>query len=73
MCLDFPGVVVARDGETALVDTEGRQRRASVLLFPDLEVGEWVLVSTGLVIGRLNPAEAAQLRADVGQARGITP
>jgi hydrogenase assembly chaperone HypC/HupF len=72
MCLDFPGLVVARDGETALVDTEGRQRRASVLLFPDLEVGEWVVVSTGLVVGRLDPAEAAQLRADVAKARGVS-
>lgn len=73
MCLEFPGVVVARDGETALVDTDGRQRRATALLFPDLKVGEWVLVTTGIVVGRLDPTEAAQLRADVGRARGVAP
>ena len=70
MCLDFPGLVVERDGDTALVQMEGRRRRASTLLFPDLAVGEWVLVTTGTVVGRLEASEAAQLRADVGLARG---
>jgi hydrogenase assembly chaperone HypC/HupF len=71
MCLDFPGVVVACDADAALVETEGRRRRASALLFPNLKVGEWVLVAAGVVIGRLDPTEAEQLRLDIGQARGV--
>ena len=71
MCLEFPGVVVRRDGDSALIDTEGRLRSASSLLFPDLAAGEWVLVAAGTVIDRLDPAEAAELRVQVGLARGV--
>lgn len=73
MCLEFPGRVVSRDGDAAVVDTEGRLRRASALLIPDIEVGDWVLVTAGTVVSRLDPAEAARLRADIGIARGANP
>jgi hydrogenase maturation factor len=73
MCVEFPGVVVERDGDLVTVSTEGRQRRALALLYPDLAPGEWVLVAAGTVVGRLDADEAARLRAEVGQARGVTP
>lgn len=63
MCLEFPGRVIAIDPAGATIDTEGRQRRASTLLMPDLAIGDWVFVAAGTVIERLEPDEAAHIRA----------
>ena len=68
MCLGFPGLVVAVDATGATVDTEGRRRRASTLLAPDLAVGEWVYVAAGTVVDRLEPDEVAFIRATLMQA-----
>ncbi len=73
MCLGFPGLVVAVDATSATVDTEGRRRRASTLLAPDLQVGEWVFVAAGTVIDRLDPDEAALIRAHLVQAGALEP
>lgn len=68
MCLEFPGQIIALDAEGATVDTEGRLRRASTLLYPDLQVGEWVTVAAGTVIGRLSDSEAADIRRELNAA-----
>lgn len=62
MCIAFPGRVVAVDQFGATVDTEGRLRRASTLLIPDVAVGDWVAVAAGTVIERLEPEVAAEIR-----------
>ena len=69
MCIDFPGRVVARDGDDALIETDGRLRRASTLLFPDLAVGEWVYVTAGTVFERLDPHAAAEVSRELRRAR----
>ncbi|MDH4142948.1 MAG: HypC/HybG/HupF family hydrogenase formation chaperone [Chloroflexota bacterium] len=63
MCIGFPGLVTAVDSMGATVDTEGRSRRASTLLIPDIAVGDWVFVAAGSIVDRLDPAEARQIRA----------
>jgi hydrogenase assembly chaperone HypC/HupF len=73
MCLGFPGLVVAVDATGATVDTEGRRRRASTLLAPDLAVGEWVFVSAGTVVDRLEPEEVAFIRASLLAAMAPEP
>ena len=73
MCLGFPGLVVAVDAMGATVDTEGRRRRASTVLTPDLQAGEWVFVAAGTVIDRLDPEEAAFIRATLIQAGAQQP
>jgi len=70
VCLDFPGRVVARQGDLALVETDGRRRSASTLLFPDLAVGEWVYVTAGTVIERVAADEARQIAQVLHVARG---
>jgi hydrogenase assembly chaperone HypC/HupF len=70
MCLGFPGLVVAVDATGATIETEGRRRRANTLLAPDLAIGEWVFVSAGTVIDRLDPAEAAYICHELNLARG---
>lgn len=71
MCLGFPGLVVAVDATGATVDTEGRRRRASTLLAPDLEIGEWVFVAAGTVIDRLDPEEATFIRTHLRRASAL--
>jgi hydrogenase assembly chaperone HypC/HupF len=63
VCLGFPGRVSAIDAGGATIDTEGRRRRASTLLMPELAVGDWVFVAAGTVIRRLEPNEAAKVRS----------
>ena len=58
MCLDFCALVVSRDGDEVVVDNEGRRRRASALLVPDVAVGDWVYVAAGTVIDRVDAAAA---------------
>jgi hydrogenase assembly chaperone HypC/HupF len=58
MCLTFPGRVVDIDEDGASVELEGRTRRASTLVVPDVAVGDWVLVGAGTILERLDPSRA---------------
>jgi hydrogenase assembly chaperone HypC/HupF len=73
MCLSFPGQVVAVDASGAVVDTDGRRRRASTLLVPDVAVGDWVAVAAGTIVDRLTPTEAAELQELLDRAREPDP
>ena len=68
MCIGFPGRVVAVDPVSALVETEGRRRNASLLLVPDVAVGDWVIVGAGTILERLEPAEAVRIQEELGAA-----
>jgi hydrogenase expression/formation protein HypC len=63
MCIAFPGRVIEIDATGALVETDGRRRRASVFLIPDVAVGEWVAVAAGTIVDRLDEREAAEIQA----------
>jgi hydrogenase assembly chaperone HypC/HupF len=73
MCIAFPGLVLAidTDGLGAVVETEGRRRRASTFLVPDIAVGEWVTVAAGTIVDRLSPDEAAEVQALVEMVKGL--
>ncbi len=73
MCIAFPGQVIAidPDGLGALVETEGRRRRASTFLVPDIAIGDWVTVAAGTVVDRLDESEAAELQALVTVVKGL--
>jgi hydrogenase expression/formation protein HypC len=68
VCLACPARVTALDAEGATIESDGRQRRASILLYPDLRVGEWVIVAMGTVIERLDEARALEIRATLRHA-----
>jgi hydrogenase assembly chaperone HypC/HupF len=72
MCLDFPGRVVERNGDVCTVECEGRKRRASTLLYPELAVGDWVYVAAGTVVERLDEATAHQINQELAIAKGVT-
>jgi len=63
MCLSFPGLVLAVDATGATVETEGRRRRASTLLFPDIAVGDRVVVAAGTIVDRLDAWQADEIDA----------
>jgi hydrogenase assembly chaperone HypC/HupF len=62
MCLAQPGRILAIEADHAVVDLDGRVRRASLLRMPDVSVGDWALVAAGTVLRRLDPDEAGEIR-----------
>ncbi len=61
MCLMMPGRVVAVDGQICEVEISGQIDRASMMLEPDLVVGDWVLVNSGTVVRVLDEDQAAEM------------
>jgi hydrogenase assembly chaperone HypC/HupF len=61
MCLMAPMRVVSLDGVTCHIDSGGRIELASMVLEPDLQVGDWVLVNSGTVVRRLDPDQAEEM------------
>jgi hydrogenase expression/formation protein HypC len=62
MCIAFPGLVVEVDPFGAVVETDGRRRRASTMFLPDIAVGDWVAVAAGTIVERLEPDQAADIQ-----------
>jgi hydrogenase expression/formation protein HypC len=58
MCVAVPAEVTAVDEDGADVQVSGRTRRVSHLLVPDVRVGEYVLVASGMITDRLTEDEA---------------
>jgi hydrogenase assembly chaperone HypC/HupF len=80
MCIAYPGLVLEIADGTALVETDQRRRRASLLLVPETAVGDWVVVSAGTVLRILDPEEANEIRTMLDEAaraeaalRGVMP
>ncbi|HEX8024938.1 MAG TPA: HypC/HybG/HupF family hydrogenase formation chaperone [Candidatus Limnocylindrales bacterium] len=69
MCLVAPARVIALEGPGVVVDLDGRRRHASLLLTPEVQVGDWVIVGSGTVLRRLDPGEAADLNDILASAR----
>jgi hydrogenase assembly chaperone HypC/HupF len=64
MCLTAPVRVVAVDGAIATIELgRGLRRRASTLAVPGVAVGDWALLSSGMLVRLLDPAIATQLSA----------
>lgn len=58
MCLSVPGKVEKVEGNKVIVDFGGSKREVSSMLFPDIKVGDYVLVHAGFVIQKLDPSQA---------------
>ena len=63
MCLTMPARVLAVDDGFATVEGAGVRRRASTLLEPEVAVGDWVLVSGGAIVRRLDEEQALEMAA----------
>ncbi len=60
MCLAIPMVLKERTEFEGVVELDGVQRTISLMLLPEAEVGEHVLIHAGYAIGSVNAEEAAQ-------------
>ena len=60
MCLAVPALVLSIDGPEAEVDFSGVRRRISVVLTPDVQVGDYVIIHTGFAINVLDQEEAEE-------------
>lgn len=60
MCLAVPARVVSIEGQEAEVDLSGVRRRISVVLTPEVRVGDYVVIHTGFAINVLDEQEAEE-------------
>jgi hydrogenase expression/formation protein HypC len=66
MCLGIPGQVIRMlDGQLALVDVIGEQRKVNVGMLPDVTfaAGDWVIIHMGFVVEKTDRAGAEQALA----------
>ena len=47
MCVGVPGKVIERDEYTAIVDVMGSRVKVGIILVPDVQIGDYVLVHAG--------------------------
>lgn len=60
MCLAIPMRLTERDEISGVVELDGIRREISLMLLPEAEVGQHVLVHAGYAIGTVDEEEAAQ-------------
>jgi len=60
VCLAIPAKVTRIESGVATVEMAGVTREASVMLLPETQVGDYVLVHAGYAIQRLDEQEAME-------------
>lgn len=73
MCLTAPARLVSADGSVGIVELDGRRRRASLLLVPDAQPGDWLLVGAGHALRSLDPVEAREILDLIAAASAASP
>ena len=63
MCLAVPAKVMEIEGSLATVEIRGVQRKASLMLLPDVSVGDYVLVHAGFAMQIVTGDDAAETEA----------
>ena len=71
MCLMAPLRVLSADGTICEVEGAGRVDRVSMMLEPDLQAGDWVLVNSGTVVRKLDPDQADEMSRAFGILFGL--
>jgi hydrogenase expression/formation protein HypC len=72
MCIAYPARILSFDSTDASIEMGGRRCRASMMLRPEIAVGDWVLVAAGTVLRRLDAEEAHQLLRTIDAAVAAT-
>jgi hydrogenase maturation factor len=77
MCMSRLGRVRAADGTIAVVELDGRLQRVPLVALGDqagsVVAGDWLLLHSGLALGRVDATEAAELGAALHEANGGAP
>ena len=74
MCLAVPMKLIERREMLGVAEVEGVRREVSLMLQPDAQLGDYVLVHAGYVIGKVDEAEAQatlELLRQVAEAGGF--
>ena len=71
MCLMTPAQVLAVEPDFAIVESEGRRRRASTMLVDELHPGDWVVITGGAVVRRVEADQAEMMARAFRTATGI--
>ena len=58
MCLAVPARIVEKDGVNAVIEVGGVRRAISLLLCPQVEIGQYALVRAGFAITVIDAEEA---------------
>jgi hydrogenase expression/formation protein HypC len=58
MCLAVPMKLLTRDDFEGVVELDGVRRTVSLMLLPEAEVGEHILIHAGYAIGAIDEEEA---------------
>jgi hydrogenase expression/formation protein HypC len=58
MCLAIPMRLIEMDGWKGTAELDGVRRDVSLALFPEVRVGDYLLVHAGYAIGRVDEEEA---------------
>jgi len=68
MCLAIPSKITHIENDMAQIDVDGVQRKASLLLLEDAEVGDYVIVHAGFAIHKIDEAAAMETLALLKEA-----
>jgi hydrogenase expression/formation protein HypC len=60
MCLAIPSKITKIENEMAVIDVDGVQRQASLLLLSDAQVGDYVIVHAGFAIQKIDADSARE-------------
>lgn len=60
MCLAYPGKIVSIEGTRADIDFGGFTKSVNMMLMPDAEVGDYVLVHAGFAISKTTKEDAIE-------------
>ena len=60
MCLAVPAEITAIDGQSATVDIGGLTKQTSLMLTPQAQIGDYVLLHAGFAISVMDREQAAE-------------
>ena len=60
MCVAVPARIIAREDFMATVDVNGVTRQVSLMLLPETQTGDYVLIHAGFAIQSIDEEEALQ-------------
>lgn len=62
MCVAIPyKVLEVSDNERAQIEVGGTRQQVSLVLVPEVEAGDWVLVNLGSVVAKIDEDEAKEI------------
>jgi hydrogenase expression/formation protein HypC len=67
MCLAIPMELVERTGDEGVVELDGVRRRVSLMLMPEVRLGDHLLIHAGFAIGSVDAEQAAETLAILRQ------